>query len=229
MSDLHGEYDKYLTMLSKIDFSEHDLLFILGDIIDRGPKPISILKDMAVRSNVYPIFGNHEIMALDILPDLMVEITEQNYNNHISSTLMSKLLDWQLNGGKSTLDEFQKLPYEERINLLDYMRDFSKYEVIDIADKSFVMVHSGLSNFSPEKQLNEYTLEELVFERSDEDIQLFDDKNIFVISGHTPTLAITGKAEIYCSHNNICIDCGASFPSGRLACICLETMEEFYV
>lgn len=36
MSDLHGMYDKFIAMLEKIDFSDSDELFIIGDIIDRG-------------------------------------------------------------------------------------------------------------------------------------------------------------------------------------------------
>lgn len=30
-------------------------------------------------------------------------------------------------------------------------------------------------------------------------------------------------------NNNICIDCGACFPNGCLACLCLDTMREYYV
>ena len=37
MSDIHGEYDKYLAMLEQIDLSEDDTLYVLGDVVDRGP------------------------------------------------------------------------------------------------------------------------------------------------------------------------------------------------
>lgn len=46
---------------------------------------------------------------------------------------------------------------------------------------------------------------------------------------------ITGLIEkeyagkIYKKHNHIAVDCGAFFKDGRLGCICLDTMEEFYV
>lgn len=229
MSDIHGEYEKYRKMLDTIHFSDNDNLFILGDIIDRGSKPVSIISDISVRSNVFPLLGNHEVMALDILHDLMVEITEENYDKQINNTLMNKLLEWQLNGGQSTLDEFQKLSYEDRVDLLDFIRDFTTYEIIDIGTKTFILVHSGLGNFKPNKNLDEYSIEELVFCRHDENTKYFEDDDVFVISGHIPTLSITGKSEIYHSNNNICIDCGASFPNGRLACLCLETMQEFYV
>ncbi len=36
MSDLHGNYKAYKDMLEKIEFSNADTLFILGDILDRG-------------------------------------------------------------------------------------------------------------------------------------------------------------------------------------------------
>ena len=65
-------------------------------------------------------------------------------------------------------------------------------------------------------------------DRHDPSKDYFDDKDIYVITGHTPTMIYTGKAEIYHSSNNICIDCGACM-GGRLACLCLDTMEEFYV
>jgi serine/threonine protein phosphatase 1 len=91
------------------------------------------------------------------------------------------------------------------------------------------MVHAGLGNFHKGKKLSEYTIDELLFTRPNPDIMLFDDEDIFVISGHTPTLSYTGKPEIIIRNKNILIDCGACFKKGRLGCICLDTMEEFYV
>lgn len=44
MSDLHGMYDRFIAMLEKIDFSDSDELFIIGDIIDRGERPVDILE-----------------------------------------------------------------------------------------------------------------------------------------------------------------------------------------
>ena len=55
MSDIHGEYEKYLLMLELIHFSEKDFMFILGDVVDRGQKPVSVLLDMMSRPNVFPI------------------------------------------------------------------------------------------------------------------------------------------------------------------------------
>ena len=64
MSDLHGCYDLYIKMLEKINFSDEDTLYILGDIVDRGPDGIKIYQDMMKRKNVIPLLGNHDYTAL---------------------------------------------------------------------------------------------------------------------------------------------------------------------
>lgn len=228
ISDIHGEYEKYAEMLRKIKFSDADTLYVLGDVVDRGDRPIDILLDMMNRPNVFPIIGNHELMALDLLRELMVEITEETVATHLNTSLMDRLLQWQMNGGDTTIKQFQKLPKDEREYVLDYLEEFVPYELIKVGNRKFLLVHSGLGNFSPDKELDEYTLEELTYIRPDYDRRYFDDDNLFIVGGHTPTLAISGKPEIYKNNNNICIDCGAAF-GGKLACLCLDTPEEFYV
>lgn len=37
VSDIHGYYDRYLKLLEVINFTDDDTLYILGDIVDRGP------------------------------------------------------------------------------------------------------------------------------------------------------------------------------------------------
>lgn len=105
MEDIHGQYDKYISMLEKISFSENDVLFVLGDVIDRGLQGMTILKDMMMRTNVYPILGNHEYMAKTAIPWLMQEITEETVKS-IDSEMMQGLIEWMNVGGSSTIAEF---------------------------------------------------------------------------------------------------------------------------
>ena len=67
MSDLHGCYDKYTKMLEKINFSDNDTLYILGDIVDRGPDGIKIWQDIIKRKNVTALRGNHDFLAYHLL------------------------------------------------------------------------------------------------------------------------------------------------------------------
>lgn len=43
MSDLHGMYDKFISMLKQINFNSNDHLYILGDVLDRGDKSLEII------------------------------------------------------------------------------------------------------------------------------------------------------------------------------------------
>lgn len=229
MSDIHGEYEKYRRMLEKINLLDEDNLFVLGDVVDRGGRPVSVLLDMMGRPNVFPLFGNHDLVAFDVLRKLEAEITEENYATQIDIETMNELIDWLHDGGQTTIDEFRTLDTEKRAEVLDYIATFSLCEVIDVGERTFILVHAGLGNFRKGKKLREYTATELLGMRGDPDFRYFEDETVYVVMGHTPTLTITGKAEIYHSHNNIFIDCGACRKNGRLACLCLDTMEEFYV
>ena len=227
MSDMHGEYSKFISMLELIKFSDNDTLFILGDIIDRGPEPIKLLKELSFRSNVFCLLGNHELMAIDMLEDLLVEIKEENCETHIDTSIINKLVEYQSNGGDITLRRFKELSHQERFDLLEYLKEFELYDVVDIGDKkTFILSHTG--NINPNKKLSEHSVEELTFIRADYDKQVFVEPDVYIVCGHTPTLAITGKAEIYYKNNYINIDCGATF-GGRLACLRLDDFKEFYI
>ena len=67
ISDIHGEYDRYIKMLETINFTDDDFLYILGDAIDRGPDSIAVITDIMSRKNVQMLLGNHEQMCLDTL------------------------------------------------------------------------------------------------------------------------------------------------------------------
>lgn len=228
MSDIHGEYEKYLYMLEKIQFSEKDVLFVLGDMVDRGQKPLSVVRDMMTRSNVFPIMGNHDFLAWYLLEKLSPEMETLNFDSLTVEDINDVLL-WLQDGGETTIVQYQMLNPQERGEVLEFLSELPLYETIDVGEKTFILVHAGLGNFRPDKKLSEYTPEELIMTRENPDRKFFDDDNIFIINGHTPTPLITGKAEIYHSANNIYIDCGACFEGGRLACLCLDTMQEFYI
>ena len=144
MSDLHGHYDKYLKMLDKIAFTDVDELYILGDAVDRGPKPVELLSDMSMRANVFPIMGNHDMTAAMLLNKLCVEITEENYSSHLTPQILKILAFWQTDGGQTTLDGFKKLTTDERTALLDYLDEFAPYETVEVGGKRFILVHGGI-------------------------------------------------------------------------------------
>lgn len=227
-SDIHGEYDKYLKLIKKIKLKEEDTLFILGDVIDRGEKSIEVLQDMMYRANVIPILGNHEYIAIQILPLLMQEITEENISE-FNEEFVKGLLEWLNIGGQSTIDGFKKLSKDDKQDIINYLMEFSLYEEVRVNENDYVLVHAGLSNFSPERRISDYELYEVIFERPEYYLTYFKDK--YLVTGHTPTRFIEDNEKpdfIYKGNNHIAIDCGSIF-GGKLAAICLDTGEEFYI
>ncbi|MCR5105617.1 MAG: fructose-bisphosphatase class III [Eubacterium sp.] len=231
LSDIHGEYNKFMKMLDEIHFSDNDTLYVLGDVLDRGPEPIKVLMEMMKYPNIIPMIGNHEVMGLPCLRFLLNEITDDFIEKmEEDPVLLYAFLDWFINGCESTIDEFKKLSSEEREVVLDYLGEFNLFETLKINDKKYILVHGGLGNFSKDKKLEEYTIDEIVWTRPDYNKAYFED--VYVITGHTPTQYIESNERpgyIFRKNNHIAIDCGAYHPDGRLAAICLDDGSEYYI
>ena len=228
ISDIHGQYDMFMELLDKIKLKDSDTLYILGDVLDRGPHPIKTLKKLMKMPNVICLVGNHELMALECLNFLMKEIADTSIEE-LDEEMLDNLVTWQYNGSSSTIEEFEQLSAEDRQDMIDFIKEFMVYEEVSVKDKDYLLVHAGLGNYSPDKDMEDYSLDDLVWERPDYDVQYFPDK--YVVTGHTPTQTIEDNPRpgyIFRRNNHIAIDCGACFPGGRLAAICLDTGEEFY-
>ena len=64
MSDLHGDWAHFKLMLLKIRFSKSDQLYIIGDVVDRGPHSIKLLQFIRQQENMTLLMGNHDLMLL---------------------------------------------------------------------------------------------------------------------------------------------------------------------
>lgn len=226
MSDIHGCFDKYQAMLREIGFSPRDTLYILGDVIDRGPDGIKILQDMNMRPNVFPLLGNHEFTAAVCLPWLMEEVTDQSLDA-LDHTQIAALSEWITNGGGPTLRSLKQLGQEEREDILEYFREMELFAEVEAGGRAFVLTHSAPENFAPDKPLDSYELQDLLFGRPELDTVYYPDR--ILVFGHTPTRLLSGGNRILRQDTWIDIDCGCVFKGGQLGCLRLDTMEEFYV
>lgn len=227
ISDIHGCWDKYRKLLKKINFGLDDTLYVLGDVIDRGPDGFKIMLDMARRPNVINLMGNHEAMAVQALSHILCAVLQ------VSSSALPEAAEedvelWFYNGGELSLADFLWLNDGQTQIVWDYMRDMPLYQEITAGGQKFVLVHSGLENFSPSRPLSDYAPKEILWCRPEEDTAYYPDK--YVVFGHTPVqlLKADAPAKIYRRNNLIDIDCGCVF-SNRLGCLCLDTLEEIYV
>lgn len=228
VADIHGCYREFLELLEKINFTDDDEMYILGDMMDKGPDPVKLVRDLMMRPNVYPVLGNHDYAALTVLEKFNTEITEENVESHLTGEDMMSYMYWLQDGGDKTAKQFTQLSREDREDVLGYLRDCSIYEGVCAGGREYVMVHAGINNFSTGKSLDEYDFSDLILHRADYDKKYYDDK--FLVTGHTPTFKIRkdGEPLVYEDNGHIAIDCGCIYGC-KLAAYCLDNGEIYYV
>lgn len=227
ISDIHGQYDMLMDVLKKIQLKDTDRLYILGDVLDRGPHPIKTMMRLMEMPNCIFVSGNHESMALECLTFLVKDIADTSLDE-LDENMVDRIVTWQYNGSKTTIEEFRALDKDSRQKIIDFIKEASIYEEIFVEEKKYFLAHT-FGNFSSQKSMEEYSLRDFTWARVDYDTTYFND--IYVVTGHTPTQTIKGNPNpgyIYRKNNHIAIDCGACYTGGRLAAICLDTGEEFY-
>ena len=234
MTDLHGEYEKYKKMLEKIRFSHSDTLYINGDVCDRGDEPARIYLDIMARDNVFMIKGNHEMMAEEALERLFRE--HRGMGIDIFGLYSDpELWSWFANGGDRTVISMFDETEENRHRILNFIKSLPYHRTVEVNGRRFVMVHGGTGDAPLGTLPDQIPPFDLVWTRPDFDACYFGEENTFLIVGHTPTFIIQRSnraASIYHGKGDvIAIDCGAVYSEygGRLSCLCLDNLEEFYV
>lgn len=225
MSDLHGCYNLYLKMLEKIKFSLDDTLYLLGDYVDRGNDGFDIIFDASARRNAIMLLGNHDFDAMSVLSEITLD-PELLW----SPRIRYKIDLWMRNGGSVTYNKFLAMNEKKKIMALSIMDKLQIYADIEVGGRRFTLCHGGLANYSPKRSLDDYSVGEIIYTREDYSKPKFNEEGRYLVTGHTPTIYIEGgkRGKIYKNHDHIAIDCGAVFGFG-LGCICLDTLDEFYV
>ena len=219
ISNIHGNYEKFCEMLEKIHFSDNDIMYVLGDIVDYGDETMELICDLSVRMNVYPIMGEHDAMAYKMLSGFDGMLKK---GGTPSADFISEMQAWSKDGGDKTLASFRSLDEEMKEGALEYLADMMPYDVAEVKGTRYLLVHAGIAGFEKGKDLDDYEAEDFYSEALDMDKEYFGKTNIVV--GHLPTESgkITRKGK------NIAIDCGEG-REGVLACLCLDNGKEFYI
>lgn len=224
VSDLHGCFDKFKRLLSKINFNDNDVMYVVGDIVDYGEEPIELLCDLSMRYNVIPIVGDADLRAFEMLRELDKMLGGASPDPE----MLGKMAEWIQDGGAKTMEGFKALDEDMREGVLEYLEDMSLYEELEIKGKKYLLVHAGIADYDADTDLDDYMPEDFVCESVDPEYPLIDGTTLIV--GHKPTYEIEGaeKGKIYHGDGSIFLDCGAAYDE-PLGCICLETGKEYYI
>ena len=236
MSDIHGNSRRFNSIMKQIDLQPEDSLYVLGDVVDRYPDGIRILRKLMRMKNVKMLIGNHEFMMLTALS----HIDENKMTRREWCDWQDLLYLWYSNGGRVTHNYLKHIRKTIRREVFDYLEALPLSYDITVNGKHYKLVHAAPEEMygSDDKWRYSSSLEFAVWKR----LKRFDNLpgDYTLIFGHTPTeyYEIKRPLCIYHTDRAIGIDCGAgtaeypeiysSFCYGRLACLRLDDMKEFY-
>jgi serine/threonine protein phosphatase 1 len=127
ISDVHGFYDEMMEALNKVKFNpETDCLISLGDNIDRGPKPASVIKYLMDLPRKILVKGNH--------CQLFEELCEREFPYSYDNSNGTTRTVWQL--GLS--DDFQECCSIALHRTKPFFNEMVNY----FETKNYIFVHS---------------------------------------------------------------------------------------
>jgi len=218
IADIHGHYDALHRLKKEFNYDpqEHQLIY-LGDYIDRGPNSCEVVKEVmreVLEDDAIALLGNHERMMLKALT------TDQSKNR------TNDMLNWLINGGQRTLDSYKK---NRKGAMKSHLKYFESLPLYVESDKYF-FVHAGVN---PTRIIEDQTEEDFLWIRHDflNALDLSRTTSKIVVFGHSPTIAFTGKAEIYIAKDRIGVDTGAghnkrlsAFDTRSLCCYSVDVI-----
>ena len=212
MSDIHGHRARYESIMSQINLQPDDHLYVLGDCIDRHPDGLEILKELYYMPNATVLLGNHEHMMLQALGE---NPKKDGY-----------LRLWYGNGGEVTHEAWKRYSKAQRAEVIGIIRQLPVNVEVRCNDTDYLLVHGAPLGY---KQKIDDAVAASVWTRIDRYPSLPYTQT--VIFGHTPTYHYEDAFPLRIYHGimNIGIDCGCAYEEyGRLACLRLDDMREFY-
>lgn len=210
IGDVHGCCRTLRTMVEdRIRLGPGDTLFLLGDLIDRGPDSRGVLDYLLHliedAYDIRPLMGNHEELCLKAAA---------------GDTFAERV--WYANGGWETLVEFGVArPGEIPRRYLDFMESLQRIAI----EPDYVLVHAGL-DFDADEPLRETTPHVMLWDRS----RGVEPRNIggrTLVCGHnvTPLLQIRESLATRFIHlDNGCFARGEA-GSGNLVALNLDTRQ----
>jgi len=229
LSDIHGNRKRFDSIMKQINLQPEDTLYVLGDVIDRNPHGIQILRQLMSMPNVKMIPGNHEHMMLDAL-----------FYPHCDAIRKRRISLWYANGGDITHNYLMHIRKALRAEIFEYLDSLPINEDVVVNGKRYILAHAA-----PTGLFDKYR--NSTKHRSAKEFALWHrftghEKNLgaaTIIFGHTGTFhyQMDSCARIWRGTGLIGIDCGAAYSdeilrwtgcSGRLACLRLDDMKEFY-
>ena len=213
-SDIHNDNVKFNRLLNELNLSDHDHLYILGDLFDRSswqPNPVGVYFNvLGLGDRCTVVRGNHDTW--------LTEYIMKYYKT--PERKRTVLAPYPYNSFELLQ---QRLTPVDIQNLAEWVLSCPVQVCLELEGEKYLLAHAMTADPAHQKDDDYY----LMGEESD---------GQFLQRGIPGYISVCGHANPEGNHiwkntleNVYLCDCGCGYRSGRLGCLCLETKEEFYV
>jgi len=210
IGDVHGCSKTFKRLLEIVGLDRTDTLFLLGDLIDRGPDSRGVIETILRLQKdgfgIQPIRGNHEEMLL------LAERTG----------VFDDLLLWLHNGGDATLKSYGvDHPKDIPVEHLEFLEGLPYYRMT----RQYLFVHAGL-DFSLDEPLSIAGRIAMLWTR-DEKVNSRKIGGRTLVTGHTTKTLDEIRKSLTTKHilidNGCCLGAGFNEGKGNLVAVNLDT------
>lgn len=186
-SDIHGHRAALERALERLSPSSDDRFYCLGDMIDRGPDPLGVVRVVRGLPNMCALMGNHEDLMVSCLTDPDDPLAA---------------LNWGINGGVTTSEGLVALGEKAAFEIVEWAAHLPRWACAEVAGRLFMLVHAGVRLLAPRPDTWDVsTAEAYLAAQDDEDITWIreefwgaraglggeDGAGPVIVAGHTPT------------------------------------------
>ncbi len=192
-SDIHGYLSYFKKILEKASFSDKDILFIVGDMIEKGPESLNTLRyvmKLCEKGNVIPLIGNVDAYRLKLIYGLSEENVCGFYDYILSlrkwvGTSFYEELATECGYAINSPDDIL-LSKQAIISHFKKEFDFLANLPTIVETQKFIFVHGGLREPQVSDNLDKSVFELTKFDAFAENTTDVFDK--YVIAGHWPVV-----------------------------------------
>lgn len=197
ISDIHGHYYHLKNLLRKVNFTKSDILFIVGDIIEKGPLSLKTLRyvmKLYKEYTVYPLMGNVDALRLLMFDDSSTEGCKSLFNhvqhmkNHWSSCFFMDMCN-ELNIEIKCPQDISFVKediYTKFKDELDFLRNLPTM----VETQNYIFVHGGL----PSDNIGSFAGSDVFpFLKNDAFMEKGYEFKKYVVVGHWPVTLYSDK------------------------------------
>jgi bis(5'-nucleosyl)-tetraphosphatase (symmetrical) len=95
IGDVQGCYDELQQLLERISFSASDRLWFVGDLVNRGPKSLEVLRFVrALGDRAVTVLGNHDLHLVAVHEGFQRQRADDTLSDVLAACDRKELVDW---------------------------------------------------------------------------------------------------------------------------------------